>query len=304
MDFITLDFETATSERHSPCEIGLTFVENNKIVETKSWLIKPYSYPYFDSYNMMIHGITPRIVANEPEFSEIWKIIKPLIEKKILIAHNAGFDFSVLRRTLEKYDLLFPELKYACSYIFSKKIWEGLPAYDLETLCKINNIKFKHHRAACDSEACAKLTIIALEKTGTTTLDEFPDKLKTTIGQLYVGGYKPCETKHIYKAKIRPEICGDPSKHNPESIFYGKTVVFTGTLSSMQRVSAQQIIADIGGFNSNLVTGNTDYLIVGHQDYRIVGEDGMSSKQEKAVKMIEKGLELEVMSEEDFLKNI
>lgn len=36
----------------------------------------------------------------------------------------------------------------------------------------------------------------------------------------------------------------------------------------------------------------------------IVGEDGMSNKQEKAVKLIEKGSTLEIISEDDFLKNI
>lgn len=41
MDFITIDFETATSQRDSPCEIGLTFFESGQIIETKSWLIKP-----------------------------------------------------------------------------------------------------------------------------------------------------------------------------------------------------------------------------------------------------------------------
>jgi len=45
-------------------------------------------------------------------------------------------------------------------------------------------------------------------------------------------------------------------------------------------------------------------LIVGQQDYRVVGDDGMSSKQEKAVKLIEKGATLEVISENDFLRNL
>lgn len=40
MNFITVDFETAASERDSPCEISLTFVKDRKIVEIKSWLIK------------------------------------------------------------------------------------------------------------------------------------------------------------------------------------------------------------------------------------------------------------------------
>jgi len=304
LDFVAIDFETATSDRHSPCEIGLTFVENGKIIESKSWLIKPFSYPYFDSFNIMIHGITPNHVANEPEFPEIWRIINPLIENKFLIAHNAGFDFSVLRRTLEYYNLPFPNLTYACSYIISKKVWQGMPAYDLKTLCQINNINFKHHRAGDDSKACAELTLKAFNETGTNSINDFPEKLKTTIGYLYPGGYKSSESKRIYRPKNLNLIIGDTSKHNTESIFYGRTVVFTGTLSSMPRSEAQQIIADIGGHNGNGVTNETDYLIVGHQDYRIVGEDGMSSKQEKAVRLIEKGSELEILSEEEFLKNI
>jgi DNA polymerase-3 subunit epsilon len=309
MDFIAIDFETATSERYSPCEIGLTFVNENNIIETKSWLIKPYSFPYFDNFNVMIHGITPDDVADKPEFPDVWEDLKPLIEKKFLIAHNAGFDFSVLRWTLDYYNIKFPDLKYSCSYIFSKKVWEGLPAYDLKTLCKHNDIELNHHRAGADSEACAKLAIKAFEKTNTKSIDEFPEKLKTTIGQLYDCGYKPALTKRASrknksKKKDLPEIIGDPSKINRESLFFGKNVVFTGTLSSMKRREAQQIIADIGGINDKSVNNSTDFLVVGQQDYRIVGEDGMSSKQEKAMKLIEKGLELEILSEADFLKNL
>ena len=120
MEFITIDFETATAQRDSPCEIGLTFVSGGQIVDTKSWLIKPM-YDEFDYFNILIHGIRPEHVADKPEFNELWKEIKPLVENKFLIAHNAGFDISVLRRTLEAYQLPLPTLNYSCSYIFSKK---------------------------------------------------------------------------------------------------------------------------------------------------------------------------------------
>jgi len=304
MDFITIDFETATSQRESPCEIGLTFVEDNKIIETKSWLIKPNSYPDFDSFNMLIHGITPDDVKDAPEFDELWKEIEPLINGKFLIAHNAGFDMSVLRKTLELYKIPFPNLDYSCSYIFSKKIWDKLPAYDLKTLCRINDITFKHHRAGADSEATAKLSLKAFEKADIQSIEDFPTKLHTTIGKLYIEGYKPSLTKREYKAQRIEDIIGDPSKHNTESIFYGRVVVFTGTLSSMTRKEVQQVIADIGGINGKGVTKMTDFLVVGQQDYRIVGDDGMSSKQEKAMKQIEKGADLEIISEDDFLRNV
>lgn len=303
MDFITIDFETATADRDSPCEIGLTFVKDKQIVDTKSWLIKPM-YDQFDYFNMLVHGIRPEHVANEPEFNIIWQEIKPLIENQFLIAHNAGFDISVLRRTLQAYQLPFPTLNYSCSYIFCKKIWQGLPAYDLKSLCKLNSINFHHHRAAGDSRATAELTLKAFEVAEVICHEDFSEKLKTTIGQLYEGGYRPCETKRIYKERDLTKIIGDSTKHNTNSIFYGRTVVFTGALSSMVRAEAQQTIADIGGIISGNVTKDTDFLIVGQQDYRIVGEDGMSNKQEKAVKLIEKGATLEIISENDFIRNL
>lgn len=303
MDFITLDFETATMQRDSPCELGLTFVSNGEIVETKSWLIKPM-YEEFDHFNILIHGITPEHVANKPEFSELWTEIKPLLENRFVIAHNAGFDIGVLRRTLEAYNLPFPKLNYSCSYIFSKKVWQGLPAYDLKTLCKINNIDLKHHRAGADSKATAELSLKAFEIAGVSSIDDFPNKLQTTVGQLFEGGFRPAESKRIYISKSQINLVGDPAKHNPDSIFFGKTVVFTGTLSSMVRMEAQKIIADLGGFIGKNVTNDTDFLVVGQQDYRVVGDDGMSNKQEKAVKLIQKGVTIEIISEDDFLRNI
>ncbi|WP_333616056.1 BRCT domain-containing protein [Bacteroides pyogenes] len=86
--------------------------------------------------------------------------------------------------------------------------------------------------------------------------------------------------------------------------FYKKNVAFTGKLSSMVRAEAQQIIADIGGINQDGINKNTNFLIVGQQDYRIVGEDGMSAKQEKAIKLISKGQDLEILSEDDFLHSV
>lgn len=62
-----------------------------------------------------------------------------------------------------------------------------------------------------------------------------------------------------------------------------------------------QAIADIGGFPQKGVNKATQILVVGQQDYRRVGEDGMSSKQEKAMALKDAGQDIEIMSEEQFL---
>ncbi len=36
LDFCAIDFETATHERNSACEMGICLVENGEIVETKT----------------------------------------------------------------------------------------------------------------------------------------------------------------------------------------------------------------------------------------------------------------------------
>jgi len=213
MDFVAIDFETATSSRNSPCEIGLTFVENNQVAETKSWLIKPECYPYFDSFNTMIHGITPDDVKNTPKFSEIWQDILPLIENKFLVAHNASFDLSVLRATLELYQLPFPALTYGCTYALSRAIWTGLPMYRLDYLCEIHHIPLIHHRAGADSRATAELALKIFSEKSITSYREFPKKVNINYGCLYPGGYKPCNKVPAISANRKTQKYG-VSKNN------------------------------------------------------------------------------------------
>ncbi|MGL5694720.1 MAG: 3'-5' exonuclease, partial [Peptostreptococcaceae bacterium] len=114
MDFVAIDFETANAQRASACSLGITVVKNNKVVEEKYWLIKPYPFK-FDPRNIFIHGIREEDVINEKEFDEIWCEIKPYLENNLVIAHNSSFDFSVLRKTLDLYEIEYPNLDYACT---------------------------------------------------------------------------------------------------------------------------------------------------------------------------------------------
>lgn len=77
----------------------------------------------FDFFNVRVHGIHPEDVKDEPKFDKIWSEIGPLLDNKLLIAHNAAFDMSVLRACLDTYDLPYPDVRYSCSYQFSKHIF-------------------------------------------------------------------------------------------------------------------------------------------------------------------------------------
>lgn len=304
MDFVTIDFETATSERGSACEIGLTFVENNQIKDVKSWLIKPFQYPDFSYFNISIHGIYPEDVANEPELPELWETLAPMLEGKFLIAHNAGFDLSVLRQSLDKYNIDYPTLDFGCTYQYSKYVWQNQPNYGLAHLCQINEIPLDHHRAGPDSEATANLALKIFELSEVSHKDDIKEKLRVSMGRLLPGQYHGSRIKK-YRSKNDLEALNVSEEfHQPENLFYQKKVVFTGKMSSMDRIDAQTHIAQVGGINQRDVTMETNYLVIGQQDYRQVGDSGMSRKQRTAIKYAEMGTGIEAISEEEFLMNI
>jgi len=171
-DFNAIDLETATPQRASICEIGLCAVRNGKVVETRSWLVRPegnrYSY-----WNMQIHGIRPEDTADAPEFAQAWaEVGEYLDECPVLVAHNAAFDIGCLRHAVELHGLPKNDLPYYCSLRAARRIYK-LGCNTLDYLCDQFGIYYeRHHRAADDAEMCARLFLRELDDAGVTGLDE------------------------------------------------------------------------------------------------------------------------------------
>ena len=300
MDFIALDFETANSERSSPCEIGLVKVIDSRIVEKKSYLIQPEDN-WFDGYNISIHGITPEMVEDEPEFDGVFPNIKDDLESFPIVAHYASFDMSVLRHTLSLYEIPFPDITYFCTYQLAKLHVKDLLSLRLDSLCERYKIPLDHHRALPDAEATALLALEMLRELEINELDEIESKLNLKLGKIFPGGYSPCASKLSGAYKVS-DIDFDSSLSNPENQFYKKNVCFTGTLNSMPRREAMKIILEIGGNCSMGVNMETNYLVIGEQDYKQFGEGFKSSKMRKAEKYLKAGQDIELITERQFLE--
>ncbi len=160
-----------------------------------------------------------------------------------------------------------------------------------------------HHRAGADAEACAKVFIKSIELSGVGDFEDLQSKYEFKCGRFAEDVFEGQKSvrKSAYSGKSIKEYVGDPSKVDEDSYFYQKSVCFTGTCKWASRDWLLQIIADIGGFPQKGVNKSTQILVVGQQDYRKVGEDGMSSKQEKAMLLKDAGQDIEIMSEEQFL---
>jgi DNA polymerase-3 subunit epsilon len=195
MNFTVIDFETANSKRASACALGIVKVVNGVIEEKNAYLIKPDDMR-FDGMNIGIHGIRPNDVINEPEFDELYqRIFKDKLDKQLVVAHNASFDMSVLRKSLELYDLEFPEFDYLCTVKIAQKTWTDLENHKLDQMSRFLNFKFKHHDALDDCLACANVLIRACEAQGVDSPLELAKHLNLQVGKIYQGGYKPCSVR-------------------------------------------------------------------------------------------------------------
>jgi len=303
MKFIAIDFETANSERSSACEIGLVKVEDFKIVEKKSFLIRPKDN-YFDSYNTFLHGIDEEKVKNEPEFDEIYEKLRADFESYPIIAHNASFDISVLRNALDLYGLDYPETKYSCTYQMSREALKGLFSFKLNSVCDHFGVELEHHRALSDANACAEIALKIFERKQVFEFDEITNKFNLRIGSLFKGGYKPSLVKGKSGSYKISELEFDDTNFQLENPFFEQTVVFTGTLQSMSRKEAQVKVLEIGGKCGSNVGLSTDFLIVGEQDYQRYGDGFKSSKMKKAEKFLAEGKTIELLTESQFLEMI
>lgn len=154
MDFTAIDFETASSERTSVCSLGWCVVKDNIITERKEIMIKPDPFN-FNEYNTKINGITPEMVWDKPTFDKYWDMLRPYIENRMIVAHNASFDINVLCTTLEHFGIEIPDFNYMCTVVLSQKAYPELPSHKLNNLAEALGIDFNHHRAYDDAYACA-----------------------------------------------------------------------------------------------------------------------------------------------------
>ncbi|QFF97756.1 hypothetical protein PB01_02420 [Psychrobacillus glaciei] len=300
MDFIAIDFETANSLRTSVCSIGIVQVKAGKIKEEIHTLINPLSE--FNYYNTKIHGITEDMVMSAPTFEEFWPNFKMFVENQTIIAHNASFDISVLRASLTNFYESTPDFQYGCSYQISKKVWPNLYNHKLSTVANYLGISLRHHDALEDARASALITLEAMQKTRTNSIQELFKLHKIKIGTptpMKKQGTLSKQKKMDSSIQLLETEVGIPNTKHP---FYGANIVFTGRMLSMTRMQAAQLAVNCGAICKGSVDSHTNVLVVGDNDLVKYVQGIKSTKMKKVEEMISLGLPIEIVGEQDFFR--
>jgi DNA polymerase III subunit epsilon len=161
--FVAIDFETADYGRDSACAVAVVRVEGLAIVDRAHYYIRPPRSRFVFSY---LHGISWRDVVDAPTFGQLWPSLQEkLAGVEFLAAHNASFDRSVLHTCCERARLSAPAHTFQCTVQLARTVWNIYPT-KLPDVCRYLRIPLRHHDAASDAEACARIVIAAFEAGG------------------------------------------------------------------------------------------------------------------------------------------
>ena len=155
--FIVFDVETPNRYNNRMSAIGISVIEDDKIVDEFYSLVNPETH--FDNFNIKLTGIDENKVANAPTFPELWEQIEPIMNSGMLVAHNASFDMNVLKKCLQDYNIEWkPYARYVCTVLIGRQLLPGI-SHKLNDLCNYYGIDLNHHQADSDSHACAEILL-------------------------------------------------------------------------------------------------------------------------------------------------
>ena len=159
--FVAFDVETPNHRNDRMSAIGITVVEDGRIVEEFYSLVNPETE--FDYFNTQLTGISEDTIRNAPTFRELWPRVDPFMSSGLLVAHNAAFDMNVLKKCLSAYEIdWMPYTRYICTVQMGRRLLPGI-SHKLDALCGYYGIELEHHQAASDSRACAEILLRYLE---------------------------------------------------------------------------------------------------------------------------------------------
>ncbi len=157
---LALDFETASHARDSACALGLALIEDGRIVAEDAFLIRPPEPEFVFTH---IHGLCWNDVAASPLFDQAWPRLEPWLHGvDWLAAHNAPFDRGVLDACCRTYRLASVDTPFLCTVQIARQVW-GIYPTKLPLVCQALDIPLRHHDAASDASACARILVHALE---------------------------------------------------------------------------------------------------------------------------------------------
>ncbi|WP_397446042.1 exonuclease domain-containing protein [Polaribacter sp. R77954] len=162
--YAIIDIETTGGKFNEEgiTEIAIYKFDGHEVVDQFISLVNPERE--IQEFVVKLTGINSKMLKNAPKFYEVAKRIVEITKDCILIAHNAAFDYRILRTEFQRLGFDF-ERNTLCTVELSQQLILGQPSYSLGKLTRSLGIPITdRHRASGDALATIQLFKLLLEK--------------------------------------------------------------------------------------------------------------------------------------------
>lgn len=162
--YAILDIETTGGQFNEEgiTEIAIYKFDGHEVVDQFISLVNP-EIP-IQPFVVKLTGINNAMLRSAPKFFEVAKRIIEMTNDCVIVAHNASFDYRILRTEFRRLGYDF-QAKTICTVELSKKLIPEQPSYSLGKLVRALGIPMAdRHRASGDAMATTKLFKMLLEK--------------------------------------------------------------------------------------------------------------------------------------------
>ena len=162
--YAILDIETTGGQFNEEgiTEIAIYKFDGHEIVDQFISLINP-EIP-IQPFVVKLTGINNEMLRGAPKFFEVAKRIIEMTNDCVLVAHNASFDYRILRTEFRRLGYDF-NVKTLCTVELSQRLLPEQPSHSLGKLVRALGIPMAdRHRASGDAMATVKLFQMLLDK--------------------------------------------------------------------------------------------------------------------------------------------
>ncbi len=151
--FVVFDIETTgfSPDKNKIIEIGAVKVENGAITERFSTFVNPEVPIPFRIEELT--SIKDDMVIDAPKIEEILPEFMKFCEGAIMVAHNADFDMSFIKKNCELQGIT-REFTIVDTVALARILLPNLNRFKLDTVAKALNVSLDNHHRAVDDAAC------------------------------------------------------------------------------------------------------------------------------------------------------
>ena len=148
--FVDLETSGSVTGTDRITEIGIVTVDIDGTVKTWEKLINPETF--IPPFIQQLTGINNEMVADAPVFADVASEVQKLLADRLLIAHNARFDYGFLRDEFKRLNIHF-HARTLCTVKLSRSLFPEHKKHNLDALIERHDLQAEaRHRALADAK--------------------------------------------------------------------------------------------------------------------------------------------------------